>query len=289
MSELETNINRLLAVIDETPGLWQSIDLRVMAGRVDGRWVNLLSVAQIDDRPVRQQERWKGLPSTPVVACFQAILPIGRLRKLLADVHRGTVRVGGKRIAFRKKDATTGKQTASYDWSFVQRSWALARPFNSRGFGVGHYFVARGEISQAVFGQIDDGLEGLNNALRRLSLPWDGVDAIAKNLLRTNLRVDFHGNAAFELFAPIPARMEGAGRIKDGKLKAKVVASARAVPHLSVGYFGTNHDGAVVQDSLALPGIKNWIVEEGGVWHEAELDAGDADKMALFLNAAASN
>lgn len=253
MSDLAKDVDRFMRLVRETPDLWRSVDVRTLAADIDGKRVNLLCTAALNERaPKELPEESIDAMSSPIAA-HRKVLDFADLDDLFNELKAGAIRFGKTTVDF-THGGSTGNAGSPYSSGYTRRASTMPRAVRLGGFPIGHYLIARGDMSQAVFSQVEDGLDGLNDALRRMARPWDGVDSIARHFLQTNSRIAFHGNVTFEAFAPIRARFEASKcALTDGELSLSIVSDPSAAPHLRVGYFGIGHDDRVGRGSVPIP------------------------------------
>jgi hypothetical protein len=289
MTELETAIGRFLTLIAETPNLWKSVDIRVLAVQSGDKHHSLLCTSRLDSRPVARLERIKNLPGSPPVSCFQLKLPLDRITDLFSQLQSGIIYFADTPVSFTQKGYAKEGAREPYSSAYTSRSSPLQQLADGSLFNIGHTFVATGETAHHVVQQLDDGLDGLNNAVRRLRFPWDGVDGIARHLLHTNSRVSHHRATVFELFAPLEARIDrDASRLETGVLTCAVVGSPAAVRYTRLGYFGVNHSGGIVNGELALSGRA--LKRMGSVMRwSGKLRIPNVHRVSIFLTVAESN
>lgn len=290
MSDLVRDIERFVGLVNETPGIWQSVDVRALAAEVGGQRTNLLCTATLDARATTDIPQEDVDAISAPISCHRKLLPLEELSALLTDLREGAIRLGDTSVVFHTRPQSHGASSAPYGWTFARRAMSLPRPVEAGGYPIGHYLIARGDQSQEVFSHVEDGLDGLNNALRRLARPWDGVDSIARFFLKTNSRVTAsQGNVAFEAFAPIRARLDATKcQLVERALTVSVVADARAVPHLRVGFFGVSPDERVSRGTITLP-KRGWKSSGGIMTCVSEELMPHEGGVSLILSAGESN
>jgi hypothetical protein len=289
MSELESAVARFQTLIAETPYLWQSIDVRVLARELESGPRNLLCTAFFDRRKADVVPTVPDLPFSPPVACYQRICRATELDSLLAELCAGSINFGGVSVAFTKRPDNQQSPESPYAWAYVNRAGRLQRHPEVSAFPVGHVFTATGDSSEYLFRQVDDGIDGLNNALRRLPKPWDGVDSIARVLLKTNNRVSYNSTSAFELFAPLEARIQPEHcSLWSGNLTYSVVSAPEARNSLRLGYFGTQGDGTVLHGEIPL-GTESTMDASESIRYRGKVSISHVRRLSLFLSIANSN
>lgn len=112
-------IQLFVDAIGRTPALWQSMDVRVLAVRVEGEWHNMLTRCYLDHRPPAEVTRLRELPRTPLVGAWQWVRPVTQLEQLLADVKSGNFAVDNTRICYRALEAPEAHNYYSFgDYGF---------------------------------------------------------------------------------------------------------------------------------------------------------------------------
>jgi hypothetical protein len=288
MSDLGKDVDRFMRLVRETPDLWRSVDVRTLAADIDGKQVNLLCTAALNEKaPADLPEESIDAMSSPIAA-HRKVLDFADLDSLFDELKSGAIRFGKKTVDFTHA-GSTGKAGSAYSSGYTRRATTMPRAVRPGGFPIGHYLIARGDMSQAVFSQVEDGLDGLNDSLRRMPRPWDGVDSIARHFLQTNSRIAFQGTVNFEAFAPIRARF-GASKcgLTEGELSLCIVSDPDVAPHLRVGYFGIGHDDRIGRGNVPVT-KEAWKSSGSHLVCSVAAPLPNAASASLFLSVGDSN
>lgn len=81
-----TEITTFLSAVSETPDLWQSLELRIIAVRLGDRWHSLSLRCQLDARTPDSIPRLAALPITKRVACWQDVRPASQSHHEMAEL-----------------------------------------------------------------------------------------------------------------------------------------------------------------------------------------------------------
>lgn len=286
MTDLENAIARFQALVDETPGVWQSIDVRAIATTCADAESNLLCIARLDCRAPSDYPSSAHLPIVPPIVCRQMVVPFARLHDLLTQLRNGALAFDERVVSFRKRPSHNGGgPEPPYSSCYTSRATELLSVPNDAAFSIGHLLVARGDSNQEVFRGVVDGLEGLNNALRRAERPWDGVDSLTRHGLRTRHRIDYNTTSTLEVVAPLEARLDAARcTLRDGAFLCTILAAAQLKPFLRLGIFGAHSDGVVFQDQIDLSSAGDWRSDGERVRWEGTFVWRDTGRVTLFLS-----
>src|SRR5579862_8335795 len=149
MSELDSAVARFFALLNETPGFWQSIHLRVIATDSARGLSNLVTTAVLTAQRAEAVSLLADPPRSHPIAAFEQVRPFSELAALFQELKQGTIAVGPDNILCAKWGAD-GSQRA-YDWSYASRATTLPRPTGPGSFDTGHVFAARGDTAPNVF------------------------------------------------------------------------------------------------------------------------------------------
>jgi hypothetical protein len=149
---MDARVQSFMKVVESNPGLWQSIDMRVLGVRIRDQWHNLMTTCHLDPRRPDELARLEHLPMTQYAACWQHVTPIDALPDLLANLNAGWVAIGKVTVYFRQnledeKAADTSYRSWSYHFADIsERHSASSSPWSS------HRLVAWGESIHNLLG-----------------------------------------------------------------------------------------------------------------------------------------
>lgn len=279
----DDKVGSFLQCLVEAPTLWRAADVRVVAVRAAGTWFNLLSRCRLTSRPVHQVPRVRHWPITANLVAFQGILPVDRVPDLIRAIAAGVYRAKDRRIVFETPPDANGKGGARYNNSFFAPA-SQGYPRRDDDFPIAHELTLSGGSAQLLYQGIPDGRDGLDQMLRSLASPWDGVAALARDGLgldaadqSTPLRIQF--------LAPLEVGFDkrASSLSRDGTLRFRVRAVTPPVGRTSVvGYTGTTADRTPLAASLPLV-KKKWPSDNGRAACDVKQRIAGAVRLTLLL------
>jgi len=195
---------QFLTAVNGSPGLWKAIDVRVVAAKVDGSWHNILTRCYLEHKPPSQVARFKSLPVLNHIGCWQEVLPVRSLSRLVRDFERGVLKVGDQRVGL-EHDLFAERPSKPYGngyYNLGDRSKFYHRAI--RGWS-SHAFSAQGDSIFDILNHVAVTRDEIDHDLRACAVPFDGLEGVARDVIE--LRDDLTNRVAtFELLAPLAAR-----------------------------------------------------------------------------------
>lgn len=252
---MEEGLEWFLETIDRASALWQSIDIRVLALNINGLWHNLLTTCYLDARPPDEIPQHIHLPITKQLAAWQLALPANELCQLVKSVDRGKVDLVNVTVHFTKKHAEDSSPYGSWNYYFEnisgkQRGQSL--PWST------HTLVASGDSTDTLIRSATMSKPELDNLLRTLDHPVDGIGEIADFILREREALRSGHNSLFKAFAPLEARLRSDKcHFNKGHLSFLVEASSKAViERSSLGFVSKAGGIDFVSSTISLKDCK---------------------------------
>lgn len=193
-----------LAAVNGSPGLWKSIDVRAVAAKVDGSWHNILTRCYLEHKRPSQVARFKSLPVLNHIGCWQEVLPVRSLARLVRDLEKGFLRVGDQKVIL-EHDLFAQRPSQPYGRGYYNL-WDRSKFYHRaiRGWS-SHAFSAQGDSIFGILNHVAATRDEIDHDLRACAVPFDGLEGVARDVLE--LRDDLTNRVAtFELFAPLGAR-----------------------------------------------------------------------------------
>lgn len=282
MNQASARVESFLSGIDSSAELWQSIDLRVVAGRVDNRWYNLVTRVTLNSAAPSEILRLRHLPHTDHLLVKQEVFESNVLAALINQVLAGSVTVGGVAIDYR-----TGRGSDAMDqlYSDVGYSRANITFDEDRSiFNSGYRLTIRGDDAGQILYQYPDGSAFLDAALRNLERPWDGMNAVTLYAAGVRQALDGTSTLRAEFIGPVEATLDAENTtLREGELTYSVIVGSRAVrDRCTLGIFGTLTSGQIVSESLALKN-KRWRKHANGYVHTSKSRFRNVHQLTLIL------
>jgi hypothetical protein len=233
----QQDISAFLSAVATTPGLWAALDDRSVAVQVGEKWHNLLTRCQLTGRAPEEVPRFEHLPTTKLIACRQAVLPISQLEDFLVAAGRGEVEIGDAHIFFVGQQSGNAPETPyPLSYCYFESDFGAS---SDAFFRTGHALQLSASSCSELFSRVPGSSEAIERGLRGLEQPWDGLDSLAKYFIGTEGRLDHSATLRLEVIAPLEARFEHCA-LKGGTLTVHVTAGRRPVTErCTLGLFGT--------------------------------------------------
>lgn len=248
-------IRRFTEALKSTEKLWRSIDLRVIAANVAGRWCNLVSRAYCDFRPPSRVTRFEHLPVGRLVGAWQVVLPYSFLSEFLQSAEGGAVEAPGIPRIFLANGIPDAQPTdhlprATYFYNDLS---GVGQPLYAHWSG--HVLQLAGEGVDAVLRASSPEYWAHDTEVRAHRHPWDGLDGLVRFFAASPK--PFQGNrmSTLELVAPLSARfVREQCSLKAGTLRVVVetesIGPARSV---TLGAFGVGDEPLPMSTTLGNP------------------------------------
>jgi len=248
----DQSIEAFMAAVAETPDLWRSIDVRVLAIRVGGAWHNVLTRCVLDARDPSDVPCLDGLPNTERVLCIQQVRPIADLTALLNESVACELAVHDRVVLYETRSDTGGQpsnrspyldgyampavRTQSASSIMTPRDF-IAHELRLRSPG-GNSFVTEAIADPAV-----------DRELYALDRPWEGLEGLARVAIGSGGSVRHSDAPRIEIVAPLGIGFEPESpRFTDGRVAVIVSALSRSVAaRATVGYI-IEYDGGTYRN-----------------------------------------
>lgn len=238
--------------LDRLPDhLWRSIDLRVVATRIDGQWHNVGARAYLDARDGAQVTRFPSLPDTADLIAIQEVRERHDLDFLLASMASGAAELAGRSVRFQTLAKTTSSDPRPYHFgvSFSDVSSGTARDYVywSTLCAFGH-----GSALADLVGAGGLHRDRVDAATRLGHAPYDGLADLERYFLGKPQPAQGNTMVGFDVFAPFQVRFSrDRSRLEGGTLTVQVEAASREfLEASSVGLFGLDGSDLPVQGSF---------------------------------------
>lgn len=282
MNDVRQKAKGFLEAIAESPGLWHSVDVRVIAISVAGIWHNLITRCRLEASRHDQVPQVRHLPRTPHLIALQEVHPITTLESLLEALQVGKLQVNGYLIRY-LREVTATESEEPYTHGYLSR----AHPLNLHSVGeraVAHELTPTGDRAGDLFRVVHREREGIDALLRGLAHPWNGLDALT--LYATGYRRHVGGDHSrhVSVVAPLEASLlEPECVLRDRELRFSVVAAtAEARRGTSLGLFGADRSGHIISSSLPL-GERRWRKTPAGYRFDGRSPVRNAQSLTLML------
>ena len=272
----EKAIPVFLDAIAETSRLWTSVDIRVVALKVEDTWHNLMTRCTLDSRVAAQVPLAAFPGDTASLACRQEIVPVSQLPQLIQDVRQGALTVAGLRIAFLSTDQQTPYRDA-YGRIPGNIDGAPEEPYR-----VGHLLRVTGDSGDRLFQRSGWSPETISTAFQTAPNPWVSLDDVTRYALRSQEKIGYHILLMADFVAPFEARFTRT-TLERGVVRYQVRAtSSLALEQCSVGIFGRRQDGSIVSETLQSTAADR-EADATGITLSGTRDFGSLPWAVLFL------
>jgi hypothetical protein len=279
-------VKRFVHALNETPSVWRSVDIRVIALFIDGGWHNLLTRCRIDSRAPEDIARLERLPSNDSLLCIQDVRDASSLDDLLGEIGSGRFVIDGIAISLREVTDSVNLTGPPY-----QSGYARLGTRESAGSVIQkpQYYVAHTlTISSARGGNhltslVRGGERSIDQFLRSLEYPWDGINGLGRVALATPNEPSRVYQPTVEFVAPLGVSIDVENtHLESGWLTVAVWAESLAAgKRCSVGYVAEFSDGAYLNGTLDLS-RRRW---KGRLVRNtiAQVKIGNAERVTLLL------
>lgn len=281
MGDSTEGVEQFLRAVGRTQHLWRSVDMRVLAAKLGDEWHNLLTRCYLDWRRPEDVIRFTALPLTESVGCWQWVVPIGQVREFLQAVASGELRIADVPIQYRAILAPSPSQPYSIGgYSFSDLSEPHRRSYWYRSC---HELRALGNSVHDLTHRAG-GRAALDNAVRVCSVPYDGLDGLARFAVGSPERLEPSRACLFEIFAPLEAVISTETCSFDkGKLHYTVQVGSRDVGQVTeLKVFGLGTAPVPLNRTVALRDAE-WTPTNSEWRTEGELELSDWRLVTLML------
>lgn len=258
-------IKEFLTAVEQAPELWRAIDVRTVAVRIGSNWCNVLTRCYLDHKPPSRVARFRNLPVLDRIGCWQDVLQIRSLGRLVRDLGRGRLKIARTTISVLVDQFVSDRPAAPYrynNYRFLDRS--AVYPRSVWGWSA-HGLTAGGDGIFDVLNQVDGGHDALDQMVRASATPFDGIEGLARDVIE--LHEDLSQRiTTFELIAPIRARFERDDcHLQKGSVDIRISVAERQVgEHVQLG-FVTRVSGNLPQSGRIPIKKHSWEKDSAGV------------------------
>ncbi len=279
---------RFLAAVAASPYLWHSIDIRVMAVYIDGAWQNIATRCYLDPRSMGQVERFSHLPATEYLSCWQSILSVRSLPAVLNSVAEGMLQIKNVDVHYLSEVDSPTRERASYSNASYYFSLLSSQSRKVYPPWSAHGLIMSGPQIDDLLRRVPLSRSELDNSIRALKHPYDGLDGLAKDVLGFIEPLQSGRSATFEIFAPLQGRFKPEEcRLDQGVLSLSILTdSITFSKHCNVGFVATEAGAAPVSDTVELHSEK-WISSGSQYLFKGERPMA-ASRVTLFLRTASA-
>ncbi len=254
MNEVPSAIREFLEALGEAQGIWQALDIRVLAVRIEGEWHNIATRVRIDPRSPNDVPRLAGLPLTESVSCWQLVQPVRELAPLLSSVAAGYLQLGSVRVHARERELNGFSSRAYRHVSarLASREQAVSRVHRPQQY-VAHILTFEPQSSVTRLADFAPGGDGaVRRILQSLERPLDGLTGATRVALESGANPD-QGTLRIDVVAPLGVSLDATStRLEGGRLTCQIWAgSTEAAGHCSIGYIAEYEDRSFLNGTLS--------------------------------------
>jgi hypothetical protein len=282
MGRFEDEIAAFLDGVTASRSLWNAVDFRVIAARVDNGWHNLVSRCTLESQHPGEILRLNHLPKTGYIVAHQLVESADSLKELIDRVRSGSVVINGDTISYLTGRAGEGFDTSYRDAVYSRSS--LIFDEISTTFPSGHQLTIRGDSASDVLYRLPGGMNFLDSTLRQLERPWDGLNAVTLHAGGIRQVMDGSFTRRAEFIAPVQASWDlQATRLCADELMYTVVVGSRAVrERATLGMFGTLHSNQIISHSIPLH-RRRWRAHPSGYSYTGTARFRNVRQLTLLL------
>jgi hypothetical protein len=254
--------DQFLVEFNGFPSLWNSIDVRGVALRIDGEWHNILTVCRLRPEIANEGSLISHLPETSRLKCWHTILPIFEIERILSGLRNGSIVWGSLAVRYLVARGSTAPESYRTNFTFQQvgsvpnpwsdRAWTPTSPLR---WPESLLRASGGDFSD-LLRQIRHSYRDLTNEVHALPVPFDGLEGIARHVVGMRPYNSFGAwpdivpsyTTYFYMSVPFAARFElERTRLHGGALEICVqVGSQTVAEHISIGCV-IERDGELLQ------------------------------------------
>jgi hypothetical protein len=181
MTPFESTANGFLTDVSSAAPLWRSLDVRILAIKINGAWHNMHTRCYLRREAPEQVVRLPLTVSTQRVICVQHVFNVDKLSDILAMVGHGRLRAGELSVHY--LDSTRHDEPQEYSASYTFLTGASASRggawdrFRSpvRDGWPALYFNATGSAYHELLRDLPGGITSLDAEIHALEGPLECV------------------------------------------------------------------------------------------------------------------
>jgi hypothetical protein len=284
MMRLRDGIEEFRDALSRAPNVWEQIDFRVLAVRVEDRFVNLMTRCELVDKENDDVLRRVDDRTIGEIACLHRFLPLTDLDFLLEGILAGEINLAGNRIQYLRKESEMEREGAIYDGSFSFHTAELRYIYGEKNqiSDAGTLLLyAHGASVVNVLGQTRVAVDRIDRTLRGLAEPIDGLNALSRFVCGRSL-IGMTYNTSFEFAAPISVRFDRARCVfRRGHIDVELVAPSRSLANATdLAMTWSNSRRQPVSRSCVL---EHWENIDGFYHTRFEADLEEAQTVTLLI------
>jgi hypothetical protein len=269
--------------------LWQSVDVRVMAARIEGVWHNLYTYARLRGEAPARVRLLPHLLKTDMLRCEQFVLPIEALPSFLDGVETGAWPRENP-VEYLAGQFGLGS-TEAYEFrhgQFYQVGQFHERPEIE---WAAHVLTAGGESTGTIVGRIPGGYTHLQTLIQQQPYPFQTMEHQVRHVLGDAPHSFGSGNCFCRVVAPYEVRIEADSvHLSDGTASVTVVAESRGAAERARLQLTTEPARDEIPENSLLPPVHTWVTEAEGPWRWAhQFQVGDAGAVSFILHCGAQS
>ncbi|MGE5693606.1 MAG: hypothetical protein ACM3YF_07495 [Candidatus Zixiibacteriota bacterium] len=263
---MNDGIEKFLEAITIFP--YKSIDIRILAFKKDSRWFSLATKITLEVKAPNKLRTATHLPTLNDFEVIHLLQPYSRLSRILKEISEGKFLIDGREIAyvhnFNGKDVT-GTPFLSYN------SYERGRTNLSYNKDFSFKFL---HSSGPTIRNIVVDPDKLDNCLRSLEYPYNGLADLAENFLFIDNPLDGNNSTYLGIVAPSYMRFGETSQIEKQKLHLEIELFGEIEPKLlMVGIIEHLENGTLKRYSIDS---KSFIlkIKEGKALIQHKIDGG---------------
>ena len=277
--------SKFLDVVQGAGSLYASVDIRVLAVKIEGQWHNLVTMAEMRPKPQAKIPRITPL-LTERIGVWQSVLPIRRLSHVLDSIRSGRLVVNKRTIHYVEGAFVKDRQRRAYHFNEPFFYDVIRRSRRNEPRWSYHVLFASGDRGQEILrhGGVSD--RQIDSQLKALDPPYDGLVGVAESLV--GARHSFLDQGTYvNIIAPLEAKLDPeACRFEDGRLFFEIVSGSDVAAQRCVLTCTIHRDGRQVAIRRADGAMGHWQEHsEGLTWH-GQLDLPASESAKLYLKVA---
>jgi hypothetical protein len=284
MMRLRDGIAEFRDALSRAPNVWEQIDIRVLAVRVEDRFVNLMTRCELVNKENDVVSRGIGDRTIGEIACLHRFLPLTDLDFILDGLLAGEINLADNRIQYLRKESEMDQEGAVYDGSFSFHIAELRYIYGEKSqiSDAGTLLLyAHGASVQNVLGQTRVAVDRIDRTLRGLPNPIDGLNALSRFVCGRSL-IGMTYNTSFEVAAPISVRFDRARcMFRRGHIDVALVAPSHSLAN-AAGLAMTWSDARRQPVSRSFV-LEHWENIDGFFHIRVEADLEEAQTVTLLV------
>ncbi len=278
----EQAVDDFLSAIAKAGDLWHSVDVRILAARIERDWHNIVTRCYLDATVPEKVPRFPKLPVTDLLGCWQHVLPFSSLEDVLRFAAAGELILAKTPVKYWSIMSTSGKDPYNFDTSFSDLSDAYSHAYEYwschqlSGMGNSVFDVSRRAGGRAA----------LDNSARTSSVPHDGISGLAQLVIGSPNELELNRACLFEAFAPLEALIVAEDcRLHKGHLEYALVAGSEVAARTSGLGIAAVGSAPVPLSTRVELSRQSWKPEAGGDLRlEGDFDLTGYEVATLFLS-----